>query len=475
MLERFGRRWCGQGGARATTQEAHFSRQAVVSQEFSVRSPALHWGARCVSNTYPRGNPTDIPSVPGAGRRATMTALDISEADAQPEQAWERSTTAELDVSVVMPCLDEVASVGICVAKAFEGIRRSGLVGEVVVVDNGSRDGSADVARRAGARVVDQPLRGYGNAYRKGFAEARGRVVVMGDSDDSYDFTKIPALIAPLQEGSADYVLGSRFSGQIERGAMTWSHRYIGNPVLTGMLNMLFGLKSSDAHSGLRAFRREALEQMSLRCSGMELASEIVIKAARADLRVAEVPIVYHPRTGSSKLNTFRDGWRHLRFLLLLSPLHVFVWPGLALFGAGVASEGLLLGLTRSELGLRLSTLAVCAMLLGMQLLIMGLFAKTYAHRTGFEAESPVSRFVERTFTLERGLLASVLFGLIGAMILAGPIFGEVGGKLLDQQLLAFGSGVIVLAAQLAFCSFFLAIFRAPFERTTTSGTIVLS
>ena len=185
-----------------------------------------------------------------------------------------------------------------------------------VVVDNGSWDGSAEIARKAGARVVEQPQRGYGNAYRTGFAEARGRIVVMGDSDDSYDFTKLAALIAPIQAGGADYVLGSRFRGEIQPGAMTWSHRYIGNPVLTGMLNMLFGLKSSDAHSGLRAFRREALEQMSLRCHGMELASEIVVKAARTGLKVAEVPIVYHPRTGDSKLSTFRDGWRALALLV---------------------------------------------------------------------------------------------------------------------------------------------------------------
>ena len=185
----------------------------------------------------------------------------------------------ELDISVVMPCLNEAASVGTCVAKAFEGIRLCGLVGEVVVADNGSWDGSAEIARRAGARVVHQPLRGYGNAYRKGFSEARGRIVVMGDSDDSYDFTQIPALIAPIQAG-ADYVLGSRFRGHIQPGAMTWSHRHIGNPVLTGMLNVLFGFKSSDAHSGLRAFRREALQLMSLSCEGMELASEIVVKAA---------------------------------------------------------------------------------------------------------------------------------------------------------------------------------------------------
>lgn len=387
-----------------------------------------------------------------------------------PDQTAPR--TEELDISVVMPCLDEVGSVGGCVAKALAGIRLSGLTGEVVVVDNGSRDGSDEVARQAGARVVYEPMRGYGNAYRKGFGEARGRVVVMGDADGTYDFTEIPALIAPLQAG-ADYVLGSRFRGHIKQGAMSWSHRYIGNPVLTGMLNMLFGLKSTDAHSGLRAFRREALEQMQLRCEGMELASEIVVKAARAGLDVTEVPITYDRRTGRSKLNSLRDGWRHVRFLLLLSPLHVFVWPGALFLGAGVAGQVLLLAMARPELGMRLSTLAVCIMLLGMQLLVLGLFAKTYAYRAGFEEESPVSRFVERSFTLERGLLASALFGLVGAVVAAGPLLGVI-GKSFGEELAGSGFGVIVLGAQLAFCSFFLAFFRAPFERSGAPPKIVL-
>ncbi len=382
--------------------------------------------------------------------------------------------TEELDISVVMPCLNEAASVGTCVAKAFEGIRRAGLVGEVVVADNGSWDGSPEIARRAGARLVHQPIRGYGNAYRKGFAEARGRIVVMGDSDDSYDFTQIPALIAPLQAG-ADYVLGSRFRGQIEPGAMTWSHRHIGNPVLTGMLNLLFGLKSSDAHSGLRAFRREALQQLALSCEGMELASEIVVKAARSGLEVAEVPIVYHPRTGDSKLQSLRDGWRHMRFLLLLSPLHVFVWPGVLLLGGGIVGQGVLLGLAPSELGLRLSALAVCVMLLGMQLLVLGLFTKTYARHVGLEAESPVSRFVERSFTLEKGLLVSALLAMVGIAVSAGAMFGVVGGRWLDEQLTGVGLGLIVLGAQLAFCSFFLAFFGAPFDRAGTPQTIVLA
>jgi hypothetical protein len=236
---------------------------------------------------------------------------------------------------------------------------------------------------------------------------------------------------------------------------------------------VLFGLESSDAHSGLRAFRSEALEQLSLRCGGMELASEIVVKAARAGLKVAEVPIVYHPRTGDSKLNSLRDAWRHMRFLLVLSALRVFLWPGLVLFGAGAAGQAVLLGLGRSELGLRLTTIALCVTLLGMQLLVLGLFSVAYAQYAGLE-ESQMSRLVDRSFNLERGLLASALVGLLGGIVLTGPLLGAVPGRWLALELETFGSGVIFLGAQLALCSFLLASFPAPFERASAPQAIVL-
>jgi Glycosyl transferase family 2 len=373
-----------------------------------------------------------------------------------------------------MPCLNEAGSVASCVAKAFVGVQLAGLVGEVVVVDNGSTDNSAEIARTAGARVVAQPARGYGNAYRKGFQEAKGRIVVMGDCDDSYDFTQIPELIAPIQSG-ADYVLGSRFRGQIQRGAMTWSHRYIGNPVLTGLLNMLFGLNSSDAHSGLRAFRREALDQMSLRCDGMEFASEIVVKAARAGLEVAEVPIVYHPRTGESKLNSLRDAWRHVRFLLLLSALRVLVGPGLLLFSAGLAGQLLVMAAAHNEAGVRSSDVAIGVMLVGMQLMVFGVITKTFSYRSGFEAESPLTRFVDHSFSLERGLMASALVAVFGAILVAVPVLGAVEGKSFGEELESFGSGIIFVAAQLAFCSFVLALLRAPLDRQDARSAIVLS
>lgn len=232
-----------------------------------------------------------------------------------PAQAVRSAEPATLDLSVVMPCLNEQDSVGGCVRKAWEGIRATGLRGEVIVADNGSSDRSVAIAVAAGARVVHQSARGYGNAYLMGFSAARGRIVVMGDSDDSYDFTMIPELIKPILAGY-DYVLGSRFAGQIQPNAMPWSHRRIGNPVLTSILNVLFGLKVTDAHSGFRAITRTALDTMALECEGMELASEIVVKAAQANLRTTEIPIIYYPRIGRSKLNSVRDGWRHVCYML---------------------------------------------------------------------------------------------------------------------------------------------------------------
>jgi glycosyltransferase involved in cell wall biosynthesis len=380
----------------------------------------------------------------------------------------ERSTsTPTVDVSVVMPCLNEADSVGICVSKALEGIRRTGLHGEVIVSDNGSTDGSATVARQAGARVVLQPRRGYGNAYLKGFSEARGRFVVMGDSDDTYDFTQLDRLIEPLRDGMSDYVLGSRFGGEILKGAMTWSHRYVGNPILTGVLNCFFGLKSSDAHSGMRAFTREALDRMGLCCEGMEFASEIVVKAARAELRLSEVPITYHPRIGESKLNGIRDAWRHLRFMLLLCPTYLFILPGLVFFLLGLIGQSVLLvgsvSVGHHSLQVHFSILFALLTLAGSQAVIFGVFARTYAKSIGLEGPSAVSDWVERDFSLERGLLVGALFVLAGLGIDTGILVEWINSNLgaLDAVRPAlYALTLLVLGLQFIFAAFFLSLFQ---------------
>lgn len=376
-------------------------------------------------------------------------------------------TDGDVDISVVMPCLNEESSVEECVRAAWAGIARTGLVGEVVVADNGSTDRSVERAVAAGARVVDQPRKGYGNAYLKGFSASRGRIIVMGDSDLSYDFTELHKLVEPLVAGEADYCLGSRFGGEILPGAMTFSHRYIGNPVLTGILNRFFGLRSSDAHSGMRAFTREAVERMGLRCEGMEFASELVIKAAAAGLRVAERPIRYHPRIGETKLRTFRDGWRHLRFMLLLAPNWLFVFPGLFLLALGLFGQIVLLGgevrVGAHQLDVHFSALLALFSVLGFQSITFGLFAHGYADLLGMPGRGRLARWVEEDFTLERGLFVGVLFFTTGLLVDGWVLLDWLRSGLgplnaMRQALIAMT--FMALGADLAFASFFLGLLK---------------
>jgi hypothetical protein len=392
--------------------------------------------------------------------RVTDTVIDVRavyEIDDDPPDV--------VDITVVMPCLDEEASVGTCVAWAWEGIARTGLRGEVIVADNGSTDRSVAVAEAAGARVVREPRKGYGNAYLAGFAAARGRFIVMGDSDGTYDFREIDRFVAKLDEGY-DYVLGNRFGGDMAKGAMPWTHRYIGNPVLTGVLNMFFGLRSSDAHSGMRAFTRESLERMELCCEGMEFASEIVIKAARAELNVAEVPIDYGERTGQSKLKSLRDGWRHLRFMLLLCPKWLFLVPGITLFTIGMVGQSVLLP-GRLELGsvrldVHFNVLFAMTALLGAQAIMFGIFCRTYATTLGLDRPNRLTRWVTESFTLERGLAASLLvfaFGLtIDIWVLTDWLNNNMGPLDAVRQAL-YALTLVVLGTQGVFASFFLSFF----------------
>ncbi len=220
-----------------------------------------------------------------------------------------------LFVSIVMPCLNEEETLGICIKKAQNTLIQLNIQGEVIIADNGSTDASVEIAQRLGARVVHQLIRGYGAAYLAGFATAHGKYIIMGDSDDTYDWTDLERFIIPLQNGY-DLVIGNRFKGEILPGAMPWTRRYIGNPILSGILRVLFGTHISDSHCGMRSFTSNAYEQMELQTTGMEFASEMVIKAVQANLKTLEIPITYHPRDGESKLNPIKDAWRHLRFMV---------------------------------------------------------------------------------------------------------------------------------------------------------------
>jgi len=325
----------------------------------------------------------------------------------------------DIQISVVMPCLNERATVGTCVSKALETMQRNGIRGEVIVADNGSTDGSQLVAADFGARVVAVETRGYGSALRGGIAAARGKFILMGDADDSYDFTQLPAFLRKLEEGF-DLVMGNRFQGGIHPGAMPPLHRYLGNPVLTGVGRLFFKSPIGDFHCGLRGFRKDAIESLQLRTLGMEFASEMIVKAARFGLRVTEIPTTLSPdgRGRAPHLRTWHDGWRHLRFLLLYSPRWLFLYPGLALFLLGIAmSTWLLPGPWRiGTVTLDVHTLlfASMAILIGFQSILFATFSKVFAISEGLLPQDPRLNRLFRYVTLEVGLVAGFLLVLAG-------------------------------------------------------------
>jgi hypothetical protein len=324
-----------------------------------------------------------------------------------------RLEIAEPLVSVVIPCLNEAGSVGDCVCDAQRALDDSGLPGEILVVDNGSSDGSAAVAVEAGARVIDEPRRGYGSAYAAGFAEACGRFIVMADADKSYDLADVPRFVEELQAG-ADLVIGSRLKGRIHDGAMPWLHRHVGNPLLTGALNLFFGTRISDAHCGMRAFRRDLLPRLDLQATGMELASEQLIRSSKLGLEVREIPIAYMPRIGYSKLSPLPDGWRHLRLLLVHSPTWLFIVPGAGLLGLATIAGGL--GLTGTAgPDAELSALLVASMLaiVGSQLVQFGVFARSYAVWHLGERD-PLFEAIRKRISLETVLAAGAAAALAG-------------------------------------------------------------
>jgi glycosyltransferase involved in cell wall biosynthesis len=364
-------------------------------------------------------------------------------------------------VSVVIPCLDEAQTIQGCVRAAREALAGAALEGEVIVVDNGSTDGSAELAAEAGAVVIHEPRRGYGSAYLAGFGAARGEYVVMADADLTYDFGEIPRFVDRLEAG-ADLVMGDRRDG-IEPGAMPWHHRYIGNPVLTAILNLFFRTGVRDAHCGMRGFRRELLSLLDLRTLGMEFASEMVIRAAKEGLRIEELPIRYLPRSGESKLESFRDGWRHLRFLLVHSPTHLFVVPGvaMALAGAAVLLTVLLeLNVFGREWYLHSAIAGSLLTVVGTQVIALGLCAHAYGTYFMGEKDEWFDRMRAR-FRLEHGLVlggAIALAGFaVGAVIAAMWIDRGFGG-LSEERLAVLAATLVIVGIQIFFSSFLLSI-----------------
>ncbi|HKY25373.1 MAG TPA: glycosyltransferase family 2 protein [Gaiella sp.] len=372
-------------------------------------------------------------------------------------------SAAAPEISVVIPCLNEEEAVGKVVDQALDGIRRSGRTGEVIVVDNASTDRSAEVALEHGARVVREERPGYGSAYLAGLAVARGEYIVMGDADETYPLWELAPFVERLADGD-DLVMGSRFEGTIHGEAMPWLNRHVGNPILTGMLNLFFGVKISDAHCGMRAVRRDALDVLDLHSTGMEFASEMVFKAFRRKLRVSEIPIDYYPRVGESKLNRFGDAWRHVKFMLLYSPSWLYFVPGVLLLALGAVGAIALAAGPVTVLGRtwQIHTLFACiaAVLLGMQIVQLGIFARAFAAAHLGETDRLIEGAHER-LRLEHGLAlggALLLIGVVTLTVIFVSWAVDGFGALSHEYATAIGFTLVALGTQVVLGSFFVSL-----------------
>src|SRR5262252_2349348 len=393
-------------------------------------------------------------------RMGTILASERS----QPESADRR---LPVEVSVVIPCLNEANSLAFCVDKALNAFRASGLSGEVIVADNGSTDGSIQIAEEHGARVVHVPERGYGSALRAGISAARGPLIIMGDADDSYDFTDVPRFVEKLREGY-DIVMGNRFRGGIKPGAMPPSHKYLGNPGLTALLNTLFHARIGDSYCGMRGFTRALYDRLDVRSTGMEFALEMVIKAAQIGARIAEIPIILWPdkRGRAPHLRSFRDGWRSLRFMLMYAPNWLFFLPGAILSLVGLFLVFWLLPGPRQIsprviLDIHTMIFGVIFTLMGVQILSIGAFAKVFSYAERFDRGSVSLRRILRKVTLESGLVlggALFLAGFAGCAWIAWRWAAGGFGPLYEIRWVLFWSMWLFLGIQVTFGSFFLSM-----------------
>src|SRR5579871_434053 len=397
-------------------------------------------------------------------------ALSALKPDSPPRPA-RAPADAAVELTVLMPCLDEAETIEVCVEKALRYLQRAGIDGEVLVADNGSTDGSQSLAEAAGARVVAVPERGYGAALIGGIRAARGRFVIMGDGDDSYDFENLDGMVQHLRDG-ADLVMGNRFKGGIAPGAMPPLHRYLGNPVLSFLGRLFFSIPVGDFHCGLRGFSRDAMLGLDLQSPGMEFASEMVVKASLRGLRIEETPTTLKPdgRSRPPHLKSWRDGWRHLRFLLLHSPRFLFIYPGLGLIALGlIGSAALARGAVRVgphlELDIHSLVVACFSVLIGVQLVVFGALARRYQTLEG--VLPPTSRFQGFLLglSLERMLQAALLIfltGLVGAgwaaVSWASSGFGPIHYNML-LRVLVLSLTAVAVGIQLAAAGFLASVF----------------
>ncbi len=389
--------------------------------------------------------------------------------------------SGELELTLLMPCLDEAETLEVCIGKALSAIARLGLAAEVLVADNGSSDGSTEIARRCGARVVDVEERGYGAALIGGIEAARGRYVIMGDADDSYDWSKIDPLLEGLRQGH-DLVMGCRLpwgGGTIVPGAMPWLHRWLGNPVLSFLGRLLFKSPITDFHCGMRGFSRDAMVRLDLQSTGMEFASEMVLAASLARLSISEVPITLHPdgRTRPPHLRTFRDGWRHLRFMLLYSPRWLFLIPGLIILACGVFGMALLLPapMVIGRVAFDVNTMLVCSLacLVGEQCIIFGVSARILATRRGLLPPDQLLGVIFQRVRLEVGLIIGLILLVLGGTLLLGGVaywasydFAELSYPV-GLRIVIPAVTLLALGVQTVFAAFFLSMLGLEKKQPT--------
>jgi glycosyltransferase involved in cell wall biosynthesis len=394
--------------------------------------------------------------------------MEMKTVEQNPSVSTATAHAGEMVVSVVIPCLNEAGAIERCVTQARDVLAANSILGEVIVADNDSEDQSPLLAAQAGAIVVHEPRRGYGSAYLAGFGVARGRYIVMVDADLTYDFSEIPNFIAELDAG-ADMVIGNRMQN-IQPGAMPWLHRYVGNPLLSGFLNLLFRTGVDDAHCGMRAVRRDRLSELDLRTTGMEFASEMVIRASKKKLKLAQFPIEYHPREGESKLSSFRDGWRHLRFLLVHAPNYLFILPGALMSVVGALVELTVvahLGIFGRYWDIHAVIAGALLAIVGTQVLALGVCAHTYA--TYYMSDhDPWFDWVRSRFRLEHGLLAGGTIALVGVGLGVVIIvnWAEHGfGRLSYENLAVLAATLIIIGLQAIFSSFLVSILGLRRDR----------
>jgi len=395
--------------------------------------------------------------------------IDVSAESAQIGRMAPTRDPQELELSIVMPCLNEAETLSACLSKAQASLEALNVAGEIIIADNGSTDGSQGLAAEKGARVVSVPVKGYGSAIMGGMAAARGKYIIMGDADDSYDFSNLGPFLTKLRAGY-DLVMGNRFKGGIEPGAMPFLHKYLGNPVLTAIGRLFFRSPCSDFHCGLRGFNKAAIEKINLRTTGMEFASEMVVKATLNNLRITEVPtrLSRDGRTRSPHLRSWRDGWRHLRFMLLYSPRWLFLYPGLLFMVLGAIVSGWLLsgpghlgGITFDVHTLLYSAMAI---VIGFQTVVFAVFTKVFATTQGLLPEDPRLKRLFRYITLETGLAVGSLLLVLGMGMSIYAVTSwraRLYGALNPSEILRLvipAVTLIMLGLQTVLASFFLSI-----------------